>query len=461
MQRQRAVGWAAGFALVAEVGVLAVGLRTGSGDRALWTESVAVVLFGVAVAALRLCPLPARTMLLFVLAGSALLQAAVIGARAASSDDANRYVWDAKVQLAGIDPYRYPPNAPELARFRDEPLWPHRADCPAQDRAGDRCSTINRPGVRTIYPPFAEAAFVLARVISLGRTDGLVPLQILGALGVLGTTWLLGRRAMARGRPMWLVAVWAWCPMTAVELANNAHVDWLAVLFSVAALVASGSGRPTTGGALLGAAIASKLYPAVLAPALLRRRPVATVAAAVAVVGLSYFPHVLAVGTHVVSDLPDYLKEESYTSGRRFLLLRLVVPDAWTSRMAAVLLLVAALVILRRTRPDAPEDTAVVMVGVTFLVTTPNYGWYAVLLLALAAMSGRLEWLPLAFAASVNTLGARHFTDGMTYRTWCYAVGLAGVLILLAARRTIRGRVVADADERAPGGVTPAGAERD
>jgi hypothetical protein len=38
------------------------------------------------------------------------------------------------------------------------------------------------------------------------------------------------------------------------------------------------------------------------------------------------------------------------------------------------------------------------MVGTTFLVVTPTYGWYAGLLIALIAWSGRLEWLPTALA---------------------------------------------------------------
>lgn len=440
--------------LFAEMVVLAVGLRTSGGDRALWTESLALVIFAAALVALRGCSFRPREALLVIVSASALLQLAVIGVRAASSDDANRYVWDAKVQLSGTDPYRYPPAAPQLAPLRDAPLWPQRAGCAPAQLDGGRCSTLNRLDVRTIYPPVAEAAFVVARVVSLGRTDGLLPLQVLAALGVLATAWLIGYRLLARGRPMWLVAVWAWCPMTIVELANDAHIDWLATLLVIGALVVFASGRSVRGGALLGAAIATKLYPAIALPAMLRRRPGPTVAAAIGVVALSYVPHVLAVGTDVIGYLPDYLKEESYTSGRRFLLLRLLIPDTYTSKAAVAVLVAAALVIAWRSRPDVPEDVAVAMVGVTFLVTTPNYGWYAVLLIALAALTGRLEWLPLAFAASANTLGARHFVDGGAYRTWCYAVGFVLVLVLLACRHVVR-----DESEHDLGDLVPAAVE--
>ncbi|MYF93637.1 MAG: hypothetical protein F4184_16665 [Gemmatimonadetes bacterium] len=35
------------------------------------------------------------------------------------SDDIFRYVWDGRVQLAGINPYLYAPSAPEVAHLRD------------------------------------------------------------------------------------------------------------------------------------------------------------------------------------------------------------------------------------------------------------------------------------------------------------------------------------------------------
>jgi len=46
------------------------------------------------------------------------------------SDDIYRYVWDGRVQAAGINPYRYIPAAPELAHLRDETIYQiGRASC--------------------------------------------------------------------------------------------------------------------------------------------------------------------------------------------------------------------------------------------------------------------------------------------------------------------------------------------
>ena len=75
----------------------------------------------------------------------------------AHSDDVYRYLWDGKVQRAGINPYRFAPDAVELTALRDAD-W----------------ARINNRQLPTIYPPLAEAAFAAAP--SLGAWKLLVAL---------------------------------------------------------------------------------------------------------------------------------------------------------------------------------------------------------------------------------------------------------------------------------------------
>ena len=413
-------------ALLGQALVLWFGLRHERFGSILRTELLASGLFAVALLGLWRYRGPGVRVL--VLAGAVLLQLAALGAGPSSSDDVNRYVWDAKVQLAGIDPYRYPPSAPELDRLRTNALfYQGKPGCPWQLPDG-RCSRVNRPDVHTVYPPVAEGAFVLARLGSLGRSDGPFPLQVFGALGALAVSLLLLRCNRTRGDPAWRAALWAWCPVTAVELANNGHIDWLAALLTAAAVLAYRNRRSALAGGLLGAAIATKLYPALALPALLRRHPLRVLTAAAGVVVLSYLPHVLAVGSRVAGYLPGYLKEEDYTSGGRFLLLARVLPHGLLTPAAVVLLLAVAAWAARHTDPDRPEAGALLMVGAGLLVATPSYSWYAVELLVLVAMTGWLEWLPLVLAPTVANLGASSFGDGVGFRTSCYAVALAVVL---------------------------------
>jgi hypothetical protein len=435
-------------AMLAEAITVAVGVHSTWHRAPFWLYAVGFPLFALALVALSGSRIDLRRALIGVVAIGAVLQILALMKPPISSDDAYRYGWDAKVQLAGIDPYAHTPADPQLDRLRSATLFPPDTGHCAWPLPHNICSRINRPTVHTIYPPVAEAAFTLGRVVSFARTDGTVPMQIFAALGATALSWLLAVRAWRRRRPAWTVAVWAWCPMTVIELGNNAHIDWLAVLLSVLALLVgrritegSAGHRPATiTGVLVGAAVATKIYPALIGASLLRRHPVRVVTAAAAVFLLGYVPHVAAVGSAVVGFLPDYVKQENYLSGGRFLVLSLVVPKRFALDVAVVLIVATLVWAVRRSDPRAPEDTAVIVFGVVLMVTTPVYSWYALMLLALVALSGRVQWLPMVLGAGLSMVGALLVTDGVEMHRVVYSVAAAttGVLLLVTVWRTRR-----------------------
>src|SRR5262249_34364457 len=191
---------------------------------------------------------------------------------------------------------------------------------------------------------------------------------------------------------------------------TTGHIEWAAVLAVLLALEAPRRHADSLAGALLGAGIAIKLYPALLLAALARRRPVVTIGAAVGVVAVSYLPHVLAVGTGVLGYLPGYLRADGYDSGGRDRFLALVVPSSLVAP-AAVLVLLAALG-WAWTRGRDPVSSALVVVGVAVLVATPSFPWYVLLLLALAAAAERPEWLGVVAAPAVIYLAVASGAPG-------------------------------------------------
>ncbi|MEO6501017.1 MAG: glycosyltransferase 87 family protein [Jatrophihabitantaceae bacterium] len=426
--------------LLAALGLL-VGLygyvkfRSGLPHRVLWQQAITIGPYLLAVLLLSRLRMAARTALLVILGVGIALQIIALCTPPGSSDDDYRYLWDAKVQLAGIDPYRYPVDAAELRGLRTPFFFSHRIPCAWPIDDGAVCSAINRPEVRTVYPPVAEAAFVLIRLASLGGHGGHLPVQLAAGLGAVAVAWLLARRALARGRPLWPVALWAWCPLVATEFGNNAHIDWLAVLLCVLALSCEAARRSGTAGLLIGAAIATKIYPGLVLMSLLRRRPGLVVGCTVGLVSLTYLPHMLAIGPDVLGYLPGYLKEERYTSGGRFLLFAPWLPGLLVPVAAALVLAGAALWVMARTDPDAPEDSAVVMAAAVILISTPSYGWYALLLLALVVMSGALEWLPVAILPSFFYLIDSDFHLGADFGSALYGAALLASLVWFALRR--------------------------
>ena len=340
-----------------------------------------------------------RAGLLLVLLGVVALRLVAITPVVPLSDDLYRYAWDGAVQASGTSPYRYAPTDDRLAGLRTDWLFPGAARCERQG-SDPGCTIINRPDVRTIYPPVAQLWFLAGHSLGASELRDL-GWQLVSLVADLATVLLLWRLLLARGRdPRW-VAVYAWSPVAVLEAVQNGHVDALATFFVVGAVALAGR-RPALSGVALGLATMVKLYPALLLPVLLGRRPVRVLTAFAAVCVVSYLPHVLALGGDVLGYLPGYLAEEDYGSGDRFLLLSLLGlgGTAATVLVAAAGLAVAVVVLRRVRRPDADHvREALLLLGAALLLATPVQPWYGLPLAALAALAGRAVWLAVPAAA--------------------------------------------------------------
>ncbi|MFD3808302.1 glycosyltransferase 87 family protein [Streptomyces sp. NPDC058611] len=411
-----------------------------------WWYAAAWLLFAAAVWSLRHTPV--RDVLALVLAGGIAVAATGLAAPPRTSTDSYRYAWDGRVQAAAISPYDHAPAEPELAALRDSWLFPTGATCAQPDRepipapAGQtHCTRINRPQAHTIYPPVAEGYFLLVHQLSPQGARH-KPLQTGGAFLSAATTAALLLVLRRRGNVRH-AAYWAWCPAVPVEAVNNAHADVLAALLTVLALGAVTLHR-TVGGALLGAAIATKLLPALVLPGALcgvrrARDALAVLLPATAVAALVYLPYILLSESSVLGYLGGYLREEGYDDSaatNRYAVARLLLPDAWVLPAAAAVMLAVTWHVLRHGDPERPWSGALLTTGTAFLLLTPGYPWYALLIVALVALDGRWEWLGIALAGAATYVTSRAFDHADAAGTTAYAVGAGAVLIGWAVRRT-------------------------
>ncbi|MFE9250546.1 glycosyltransferase family 87 protein [Streptomyces sp. NPDC007088] len=406
------------------------------------------LLFGGAALALRHVPL--RAVAAVVLTGGIAVTVTGLVSPPTTSTDSYRYVWDGRVQAAGISPYDHAPADPALAALRDPWLFPVGPVCAGRERPGiaapedpghRHCTRVNRPREHTIYPPVAEVYFAAVDLITPASARHKA-LQTGGVLLSTGVTLLLLRALRRLGRDPRTAAYWAWCPAVPVEAVNNAHVDVLGVLLAVAALGAPvltrGPRTAVRAGLLIGAATATKMLPAVLLPGALSgvRRPgraAAVVLSAAGLVALVYLPYLLLSHASVLGYLTGYVHEEGYEGANaadddRYTVLRLLLPADWAP--VAVVLVLLALVgyVLWRGDPRRPWRGALLVTGGAFLLLTPGYSWYALLVVGLVALDGRWEWLGVAVAGAAAYVTSRTVPGPDAIAATAYALAAAAVL---------------------------------
>lgn len=187
-----------------------------------------------------------------ILLVAAFLRLALVLAPPTPSTDAYRYSWEGRVANAGLDPYRLPPAAQELAFLRR----PYDA-------------RINNPGLTAIYPPLALSAFRLVASVS---PDARAQKGFF-ALCDLAVCALLMRLLRRRELPLAWAAVYAWHPLVVVEFAAAGHLDSLMMLGVLAGLELWESERQELAAVVWAAAALVKVVPIVLLPWLLIRRP--------------------------------------------------------------------------------------------------------------------------------------------------------------------------------------------
>jgi alpha-1,6-mannosyltransferase len=335
-----------------------------------------------ALAALVVVRSGCRGALPVILAMAVIFRLLALSAPVFLSDDINRYVWDGRVQAAGINPYRYVPNDPALAALRDQTIfW-----------------GINRSNYApTIYPPVAQMLFLIANFC--GGTVLAMKL-VLVAMEAFGIAVLLSVLRVA-GAPREQILLYAWHPLPIWEIAGSGHIDAAVVTFVSLALLAAAKTRQTWSGAALGAATLVKFFPAVLTPALWR--PIRSnhgdwrwLAAFMAVAVAAYLPYI-GVGPQVLGFLPGYVAEENLVSGRGFWLLdiaRRILPvplAAYFAMAAAVMAGLMSGALRRRSEMRSTLQSATALATATLFFASPHYPWYFVWLVALLTVA---PWWP-------------------------------------------------------------------
>jgi alpha-1,6-mannosyltransferase len=295
------------------------------------------------------------------------------------SSDIYRYIWDGRVQAAGINPYRYFPADMALAFLREGAIFPH----------------INRVDTAaTIYPPVAQFFFFL--VTRIGENVTTMRLAMLGceALAVALIMLLLRRMNQSVTR----VIAYLWHPLPLWEIANGGHVDALMVALMLLGLWIALSGHALRGAVSIALSALVKPYVAPVLAGIWRPCDLKMPLVVIAVAALCYLPY-LSVGWGVLGYLTKgYLTEEGISAGYDLWLLsvwRLVFGEhqwdvAIYVAVAALVLAFKAFSVARRSHDTVASslDDINMLLLVTLLFLSPNYPWYFLLITPFVALVG-------------------------------------------------------------------------
>ena len=350
------------------------------GGRMLWAIFV-VTAAGACWAAVSNCTTSslttdARSVMIVILAVSVGLRLAQVGVEPYLSDDIYRYVWDGRVQAAGINPYRFIPAAPELTALRDASIYP----------------LINRADYAlTIYPPSAQMFFLAAT--RLGESVLVMKLALIAceALAIYATMMIMGRLELPPAR----IAAFAWHPLPVWEIAGSGHIDALMIGLMMLSLIVFISGRTLLAGVIVTAAALVKPTALLLLPMMWRPWQVALPAVVALTVVLLYAPY-LSAGWKVLGFLPGYVAEEGLSQGYGFRFVMIAQEFFGPLRYGGVVFAVAAgLVMLtlalsvsfRKDRSLSAGIAGLTVLLTAFLVLlTPHYPWYYLALMPFLAI---------------------------------------------------------------------------
>ena len=354
-----------------------------------------------------------RPLLQTLLAAGILLRIALVPLVPVGSDDIYRYIWDGKVQSAGINPYRHAPDAPELEDL-------HSAELP---------SLVNHPSMKTVYFPLTQWAFWLGYQMAGEHPWGI---KFLLLAAELGTLLLLVNLLRWNGIPEKHVLLYALCPLPILMFALDGHIDALGLPVLLLALLLWIRDRKVTSLLLLGISMSVKPVALVMLPLLFFREK--GLSGRLRVLFLPFVPVILQFLPYFFTANP---LESIVTfsvhwtfNGAVFEAIYMVVANNQLARLVCAVLLGAGVVVLAIRRKDVLNGTyaAILMLLLFSPVVHPWYvSWLAVLLPLVSRWSGIL----FVATVSLSTLTVLNYqlTGDWSQHPWVLVLEYAPVLV--------------------------------
>lgn len=270
--------------------------------------------------------------------------------------DMFRYVWDARVQRAGLSPYQAIPSNPALAYL-------HTAET----------RKMNNVNIPSPYPPGAQIFFR----VSTSMFESARAIKVALVLCDLATALVLLLWLRSSGRNPLLAIAYAWNPLVVLEIAHSGHIDAAGMFMTVLAAYALARERIAASVLALAAGIAIKFLPIVLIPLWWGRARLKHAALGAGLLAALYLLFLDFSGqTAPVGSVTNMIRGFRF-NGPVFKGLAAVL-SPWGATAAGVVIAMACAAVIRRSRV-ARDPAAFAWPMAAALVCSPVvYPWYLV-----------------------------------------------------------------------------------
>ena len=228
-----------------------------------------------------------RRDIIIVLAGAIVFRLLLLPGIPIHENDIYRYIWDGKVSVSGINPYKYPPIQASIKPSANEVQTDFEKLKSLRDEDPKSYRYISFKDVPTVYPPLAQAIFAASTLIAPGSVLFMKFLFVLFDIAVVYLLYIILKSL--KQNPLYVV-VYAWNPLVLKEFANSGHYDVIAIFCVTAAVYLILKEKYIFSSLCMGLGVLSKIYPLIFIPFFIIKRQYKAFFTSLCIITLGHLP---------------------------------------------------------------------------------------------------------------------------------------------------------------------------
>ena len=317
-----------------------------------------------------------HSVVIIFIAALVLLRLLFINTIPIGSDDIYRYMWDGKIQSAGINPYLYAPNHPALAGLHSNILP----------------QNVNFPNMKTIYFPLSQWLFFIGYLLSGESVWGYKFLILIAEMLTIFSIYELLKHLGINTK---YVLFYVLCPLSIIHFALDAHLDAFGFPMILLSILFYLKDRKIISSVLLGLSLSIKPVGLVFLPIFFLnekgiKNKISVVVFPLIVFFMQFLPYIFS--SNPFEAFLIYTKNWTF-NGFVFNLMNLYFKDNQTSRLISAILLAAVLLPVyfrNKNILDKIFYSALFMIVFSPVVHPWYIGWIAILIPLTQKWSGIL-----------------------------------------------------------------------